>query len=60
MNNNHIYQIQTPIEWTKQDAINYQISDKYHPAGYGFYGFKSVKQEDGSYLNTWWRSKSCD
>ncbi|MBY0405998.1 MAG: hypothetical protein K2X66_18995 [Cyanobacteria bacterium] len=31
-----------------------------HPAGYGFFDPRSVKQPDNTYLNTWNRSTSCD
>jgi len=49
----HTFSIDKEI--TESEAIEMQIQAGYHPAGYGFYKFKS---ENG--ISTWMCGSSCD
>lgn len=50
-----MYRFSVPMVITEKEAMEVQMSLGYHPAGYGFYGFKATETE-----STWMCSHSCD
>lgn len=54
------YRVESDFQLENADGYRIQ-SFGYHPEGYGFYGFQSVKNEEtGKWISTWKRSGSCD
>jgi hypothetical protein len=54
------YENKTNFQLTDAQMATIQNLCGNHPAGYGFFDPRSVKQPDNTYLNTWSCSTSCD
>ena len=54
----YYWEVITTKKWNDKRAAEFQKEMGWHPAGYGFYKFKSKKNPDGTFSNTWKHSKT--
>ena len=52
--------VESEQEISEDAASEIQMQKGFHPAGYGFYGFRSQKLESGIYFTSWHCGGHCD
>ena len=54
------WEVTSNKKWNKDLCFQFQLDMGYHPHGYGLYGYKSKKDNDGEWIMTWSCRTSAD